>query len=65
MIDEEAKFMTPTDQTIDCPCKREKCKRHGNCAACREHHKERNKLPACERLEKKIERKNRRKQGRI
>lgn len=36
---------------VNCPCRRIKCERHGNCAACKEHHrKERNGQPtACER----------------
>lgn len=32
-----------------CPCKRTSCKRHGNCEACREHHKGRKRPPYCER----------------
>lgn len=50
-------------QKPSCPCKRIKCERFGDCAACKEHHhnSERNTLTACERLKKKKERKNRRK----
>ncbi|MDD2647991.1 MAG: hypothetical protein PHI27_02265 [Eubacteriales bacterium] len=33
----------------ECPCKRQGCKRHGDCAACREFHSGRNKPPACQR----------------
>lgn len=40
-----------------CPCKRKNCERHGDCAACREHHKnvQRKYLPACDRLSEKRE----------
>lgn len=35
----------------ECPCKRVKCERHGDCAACRAHHAEIKRSPnACERL---------------
>lgn len=36
-----------------CPCKRY-CERHGNCEACKTHHKSLNKfkLTACERIKK-------------
>lgn len=36
----------------DCPCKRTKCERHGDCKACEEHHRnsKRKVLTACERL---------------
>ena len=38
----------------DCPCKRKKCKRHGDCEACRAHHaKSRRKLP-CEQGKKPL-----------
>lgn len=35
-----------------CPCKRVNCPRHGDCAACREHHHTSGskKLTRCERL---------------
>lgn len=44
----------------NCPCKRIKCKRHGDCATCREHHHapERQSPTNCERLRKKAERKS-------
>ena len=43
----------------DCPCKRVKCSRHGDCAACREHHRENSKYSvACDRLREKAKRKN-------
>lgn len=43
------------DQTTDCPCKRVKCPRHGDCNACKAHHlTEKPKLlPTCERLRAK------------
>mgnify|MGYP005608278975 FL=1 len=42
-----------------CPCKRVKCERHGDCAACKEHHSSQKKCPtACERAARKEERKN-------
>lgn len=45
----------------DCPCKRTKCERHGNCLACREHHKTEKKTPvSCERIRLKAERKTER-----
>jgi hypothetical protein len=46
----------------DCPCKRIKCERHGNCDACKEHHQAApRKIPtACERIVLKEERKQRR-----
>lgn len=45
----------------DCPCKRTKCERHGQCDICREHHKLKKKtLPYCERMKQKTERKERR-----
>lgn len=50
----------------DCPCKRTKCERHGNCDACREHHRlsKHQSFPACERIEAKKERKEARKERR-
>ena len=39
-----------------CPCKRTKCERHGNCAACRAHHREKGKMTKCERLAQKEQR---------
>ncbi|MDD3336885.1 MAG: GNAT family N-acetyltransferase [Eubacteriales bacterium] len=36
----------------DCPCTRSRCQRHGDCAACREHHKSKKNTVACERLVK-------------
>lgn len=38
-----------------CPCKRMQCPRHGDCAACRDHHDQfkRKMRPACERPEAK------------
>ncbi|MGI6171627.1 MAG: hypothetical protein ACOYIC_07900 [Butyricicoccus sp.] len=47
--------------SADCPCKRTKCERHGDCDACREHHHSkgsgRKALTRCEKLEKKVQRK--------
>jgi hypothetical protein len=47
----------------NCPCKRVKCERHGNCAVCMEHHhsSKRKLLTACERLKVKEEDKKREK----
>ena len=38
-----------------CPCRRVNCPRHGDCAACREHHRAcgRKPLTDCEKLEQK------------
>ena len=33
----------------DCTCRKGKCPRHGDCAACRAHHKESGRCVACER----------------
>ena len=41
----------------NCPCKRIKCERYGNCNACREHHKNKKSLTFCDRLKKKEQRK--------
>jgi hypothetical protein len=39
-----------------CPCKRLKCERHGDCAACRQYHREHKKYPPyCERAGKNRE----------
>lgn len=40
-------------KNIDCPCKRTKCERYGNCDACREHHKNKKSFAFCDRLKKK------------
>jgi len=43
------------EENINCPCKKIKCVRHGNCDACRENHLNVKKsLPACERTDKKV-----------
>ena len=44
-----------------CPCKRVDCPRHGDCAACREHHHAsyRKPLTRCEKLARKEQRKAR------
>lgn len=46
-------------QQENCPCKRINCPRHGDCAACREHHhaSSRKPLTRCEKLEPKAQRK--------
>lgn len=38
----------------NCPCKRKKCERHGNCIECRKHHaKSKRQIPvACEQKKK-------------
>jgi len=37
-------------KNLDCPCKRVKCPRHGDCRACKAHHRLKNRTPpACER----------------
>ncbi len=36
-------------ETETCPCKRLKCKRRGNCAACNAHHSEKKNPVACQR----------------
>lgn len=38
---------------INCPCKRTKCERYGNCDACREHHKNLKSSPWCDRQKRK------------
>lgn len=40
---------------VDCPCKRTKCERHGDCEACREHHHTSSGKPltACDRKEQR------------
>ena len=41
-------FHLTMHNSIDCPCTKEGCPRHGICCACVAHHKEHgNKLPAC------------------
>ncbi|HEX3017325.1 MAG TPA: hypothetical protein VHP31_05665 [Caproicibacter sp.] len=38
-----------TEPKQDCPCPKLKCKRHGNCVECREHHQNSRYTPYCER----------------
>ena len=39
---------TEPTESIECPCTKEACPRHGDCCACVAHHKEHGtKLPAC------------------
>ena len=42
---------------INCPCKRIKCERYGNCDECREHHNNKKSLIFCDRIKKKERRK--------
>ncbi len=45
----------------DCPCKRTHCHRHGDCVACREHHKQDKKNPVyCRRPTREEKRQRRR-----
>ncbi|MGN0638955.1 MAG: hypothetical protein ACI4J0_11340 [Huintestinicola sp.] len=47
-------------ENMNCPCKRTKCERHGNCALCREHHltlSGRKALTRCEKLRIKEQKK--------
>ena len=39
---------------IDCNCPKEKCKRWGDCVACKSYHGRKGRLPYCKR-EKEIE----------
>ena len=50
------------EDEINCPCKRIKCERHGDCKACREHHnaKKRKVIPACDRKRAKEEQRSHR-----
>lgn len=41
--------MTLESGTETCPCKRVKCERHGDCAACTEHHSTKKHPPYCKR----------------
>ncbi len=45
----------------NCPCKRIKCERHGNCSACKKYHSalKRNPLTTCQRMQLKAKMKNR------
>lgn len=40
----------------NCPCKRVKCERYGDCEACRKHHNNKKTLTRCEKLKKKEQR---------
>lgn len=37
---------------VNCPCKKRKCVRHGNCEECRKHHAESKSPRPCERKRK-------------
>lgn len=54
------KWMRENEYMVECPCKRLKCERHGDCAACREHHNsfKRKMNVACDRLKIKREKEN-------
>lgn len=43
-------------QGSTCPCRKTKCENHGNCVACIEKHRNRNKPTRCERLKAKTDR---------
>lgn len=45
-----------------CSCRWKKCKRHGNCKECMEHHSrhEKHPLPYCKRKKESIEKKEKR-----
>lgn len=63
----ECKELVLSFQCDNCPCKRMKCERHGNCAACKEHHHNKNSkisLTRCEKLKKKEEKREDRKKRR-
>ena len=53
------------EKNAACPCRRVECPRHGDCAACKEHHHSspRKPLTRCEKLARKEQRKAER-QGR-
>ncbi len=36
----------------NCPCKKKKCERHGDCDACRAYHAESKRKRPCERIKK-------------
>ncbi|WOC31575.1 MULTISPECIES: hypothetical protein [Caproicibacterium] len=38
---------------VPCPCRFTRCRRHGDCAACRVYHQEKGSPTACERLKRK------------
>ncbi len=44
-----------TAENVECPCRWKNCRRHGDCAACKEHHRGLNRKPltACEEIQKK------------
>lgn len=48
-------------RNADCPCKRAKCSRHGNCVACREYHGDPKQNPAaCQRTPRRERRRRER-----
>ena len=40
----------------NCPCRRVNCPRHGDCAACRAHHRDSQRKRPCERAREKAAR---------
>lgn len=45
-----------SEERQECPCKRKKCPRHSDCAACRAHHAAHEAAPvACEKEKRKEE----------
>ena len=42
-----------------CPCKKERCARHGDCSACQAHHAGMDRPVACERTERRGRRRDR------
>ena len=52
------------NENRNCPCKKLECERHGDCAACKEHHRSVKKkvIPECERLKLKEEKENSKRQ---
>lgn len=40
------------NKRTDCPCKRLKCERYGDCDTCKSHHLTKKTLPYCERKQK-------------
>lgn len=42
-------FMDRQEAIVNCPCKKTKCERHGNCDACRAYHTGSKRKRPCER----------------
>ena len=41
--------MNDMKEANNCPCKKTKCPRYGNCEACKRYHYGKQELPKCER----------------